>query len=66
MRVTGASRGYDAWEKTAARCEQNHIEVAAGAGARETAERAAASAPGISRVKNEILVEPPEPVDEIC
>ena len=33
---------------------------------RETAERAAASAPGISRVKNEILVEPPEPVDEIC
>ena len=33
---------------------------------RETAERAAASAPGITRVKNEILVEPLEPVDEIC
>lgn len=33
---------------------------------RETAERAAASAPGITCVKNEILVEPPEPVDEIC
>jgi osmotically-inducible protein OsmY len=33
---------------------------------RETAEGAAASAPGITRVKNEILVEPLEPVDEIC
>ena len=33
---------------------------------RETAERAAASAPGIIRVKNEIFVEPLEPVDEIC
>lgn len=33
---------------------------------RETAERAAASAPGISRVVNEILVEPSETVDEIC
>jgi osmotically-inducible protein OsmY len=33
---------------------------------RETAERAAASAPGITRVKNEILVEPLEPIDEIC
>ena len=33
---------------------------------RETAERAAASAPGITRVKNEILIEPLEPVDEIC
>ncbi len=33
---------------------------------RETAELAAASAPGITRVKNEILVEPLEPVDEIC
>jgi osmotically-inducible protein OsmY len=33
---------------------------------RETAEHAAASAPGITRVKNEILVEPLEPVDEIC
>jgi osmotically-inducible protein OsmY len=33
---------------------------------RETAERAAASAPGITRVNNEILVEPLEPVDEIC
>ena len=33
---------------------------------RETAERAAAGAPGITRVKNEILVEPLEPVDEIC
>jgi osmotically-inducible protein OsmY len=32
---------------------------------RETAERAAASAPGITRVKNEILVEPIEPPDEI-
>jgi osmotically-inducible protein OsmY len=33
---------------------------------RDTAERAAAGAPGITRVKNEILVEPIEPVDEIC
>jgi osmotically-inducible protein OsmY len=33
---------------------------------RETAEHAAASAPGITRVKNDILVEPLEPVDEIC
>jgi osmotically-inducible protein OsmY len=33
---------------------------------RETAEHAAASAPGITRVKNEILVEPLETVDEIC
>jgi osmotically-inducible protein OsmY len=33
---------------------------------RDTAERAAASAPGITRVRNEILVEPSEPVDEIC
>jgi osmotically-inducible protein OsmY len=33
---------------------------------RETAERAAASAPGITCVRNEILVEPVEPVDEIC
>lgn len=33
---------------------------------RETAERAAASAPGITRVHNEILVEPTETVDEIC
>ena len=39
---------------------------------RETAERAAANAPGIVRVNNEILVEPleavdpPEDVDEIC
>jgi osmotically-inducible protein OsmY len=31
---------------------------------RETAERAAASAPGITRVQNEIVVEPLEPVDE--
>jgi osmotically-inducible protein OsmY len=33
---------------------------------RETAERAAAGAPGITRVQNEIFVEPLEPVDEIC
>jgi osmotically-inducible protein OsmY len=33
---------------------------------RDTAERAAASAPGITVVKNNILVEPVEPVDEIC
>jgi osmotically-inducible protein OsmY len=33
---------------------------------RETAEGAAASAPGITRVINEILIEPVEPVDEIC
>ena len=33
---------------------------------RDTAERAAASAPGITRVQNEILVEPVEAVDEIC
>jgi osmotically-inducible protein OsmY len=33
---------------------------------RETAERAAASAPGSTSVKNEILVEPLEPVDQIC
>ena len=33
---------------------------------RETAERAAAGAPGITVVKNDILVEPVEPVDEIC
>jgi osmotically-inducible protein OsmY len=33
---------------------------------RDTAERAAASAPGITRVNNEIVVEPIEPVDEIC
>lgn len=40
---------------------------------RDAAERAAGSAPGIRRVDNEILVEPPapephdfEPVDEIC
>jgi osmotically-inducible protein OsmY len=33
---------------------------------RDTAERAAASAPGITRVINEILVEPTEAVDEIC
>jgi osmotically-inducible protein OsmY len=33
---------------------------------RETAERAAASAPGITRVQNEIRVEPDETVDEIC
>jgi osmotically-inducible protein OsmY len=33
---------------------------------REIAERAAASASGITRVKNEILVEPPELIDEIC
>jgi osmotically-inducible protein OsmY len=33
---------------------------------RETAEHAAASAPGITRVKNEILVEPLETIDEIC
>jgi osmotically-inducible protein OsmY len=33
---------------------------------RESAERAAASAPGIARVRNEILIEPVEPVDEMC
>ena len=33
---------------------------------RETAERAAANAPGIVLVKNDILVEPVEPVDEMC
>lgn len=33
---------------------------------RETAERAAAAAPGISRVVNEILVQPIEPVDDMC
>lgn len=33
---------------------------------RETAERAAANAPGIVRVSNGILVEPVEPIDEIC
>lgn len=33
---------------------------------RETAERAAASAPGVAHVKNDILVEPVEPVDEMC
>jgi osmotically-inducible protein OsmY len=33
---------------------------------RETTERAAASAPGIIRVQNEILVEPTDTVDEIC
>jgi osmotically-inducible protein OsmY len=33
---------------------------------RDTAERAATSAPGITRVDNKILVEPVEPVDEIC
>jgi len=33
---------------------------------RETAEQAAASAPGIVRVQNEIRVEPSETVDEIC
>ena len=33
---------------------------------RDTAERAAASAPGITRVNNEILVEPNAPIDEIC
>ena len=36
---------------------------------RETAERAAQSAPGITRVNNDILIEPTEPiapVDEIC
>jgi osmotically-inducible protein OsmY len=33
---------------------------------RETAERAAAGAPGITRVKNEIVVKPLEPIDEIC
>ena len=32
---------------------------------RDTAERAAASAPGITRVNNEILVEPIAPVDDI-
>jgi osmotically-inducible protein OsmY len=32
---------------------------------RETAERAAASAPGIIRVQNEIRVEPIEPIDEM-
>jgi osmotically-inducible protein OsmY len=33
---------------------------------RETAERAAANAPGIIRVQNEILIEPTETIDEIC
>jgi osmotically-inducible protein OsmY len=33
---------------------------------RDTAERAASSAPGITRVINDILVEPVEPVDELC
>jgi osmotically-inducible protein OsmY len=33
---------------------------------RETAERAAASAPGIARVIDEIAVEPDDTVDEIC
>jgi osmotically-inducible protein OsmY len=33
---------------------------------REIAERAAASAPGIVLVKNDIFVEPVEPVDEMC
>jgi osmotically-inducible protein OsmY len=33
---------------------------------RETAERAAASAPGIVRVRNEIRVEPNETIDEMC
>jgi osmotically-inducible protein OsmY len=33
---------------------------------RETAERAAASAPGIIRVQNDIRVEPAETIDEIC
>jgi osmotically-inducible protein OsmY len=33
---------------------------------RETAERAAANAPGITRVDNEIRVEPIDPLDEIC
>lgn len=33
---------------------------------RDAAERAAAGAPGITRVDNEIRVEPVEPVDEIC
>ena len=33
---------------------------------REIAERAAADAPGITRVKNQIVVQPVEPVDELC
>jgi osmotically-inducible protein OsmY len=33
---------------------------------RDAAERAAASAPGITRVDNDILVEPFEQADEIC
>ncbi|MGE0446556.1 MAG: BON domain-containing protein [Vicinamibacterales bacterium] len=33
---------------------------------RETAERAAASAPGVTRVENDIRVEPIETIDEIC
>jgi osmotically-inducible protein OsmY len=33
---------------------------------RETAEQAAANAPGIVRVQNEIRVEPDETIDEIC
>ena len=33
---------------------------------RDAAERAASSAPGITRVNNEIRVEPTEPVDDMC
>jgi osmotically-inducible protein OsmY len=33
---------------------------------REIAERAAADAPGIRRVDNQITVDPPDDVDEIC
>jgi osmotically-inducible protein OsmY len=33
---------------------------------RDAAERAAANAPGITRVNNQLVVEPTELVDEIC